>query len=77
MNKNLSPIQPTDRASQVVRGVKNSPANAGDVRDVGSIPGLGRSHGIGNGNAFQYSFLENIMDRGIWRSIGSYRVRYD
>ena len=39
--------------------VKNPPANAGDIRDVGSIPGLGRSHGGGHGNPLQYSCLEN------------------
>ena len=43
--------------------VKNLPANAGDARDVGSIPGLGRSPGEGNGNPLQYSCLENSMDR--------------
>ena len=43
--------------------VKNPPANAGDVRDSGSIPGLGRSPGRGHGNPLQYSFLENPMDR--------------
>ena len=43
--------------------VKNLPANAGDVRDVGSIPGSGRSHGEGNGSSLQYSCLENSMDR--------------
>ena len=47
--------------------VKNLPANVGDVRDVGSIPGLGRSPGEGNGNPFQYSCLENSMDRGAWQ----------
>ena len=46
--------------------VKNPPANAGDVKDAGSIPGLGTSHGVGNGNPFQYSCLENSMDRGDW-----------
>ena len=46
--------------------VKNPPANAGDVRDVGSIPGLGRSLGGGHGNSFQYSCLENPTDRGAW-----------
>ena len=46
--------------------VKNLPANAGDVRDVGSIPGLGRSPGGGHGNPLQYSCLENPMDRGAW-----------
>ena len=42
--------------------VKNPPANAGDTRDLGSIPGLGRSPGVGNGNPLQYSCLENCMD---------------
>ena len=46
--------------------VKNPPANAGDERDEGSIPGLGRSPGGGNGNPFQYSWLENSMDREAW-----------
>ena len=49
--------------------VKNSPANAGDVRDVPSIPGSGRSPGEGHSNPLQYSFLENFMDRGAWRAI--------
>ena len=46
--------------------VKNPPANVGDVRDVGLIPGLGRSPGGGHGNPDQYSCLENPMDRGAW-----------
>ena len=46
--------------------VKNLPANAGGSRDAGSIPGLGRSPGGENDNAFQYSCLENPMDRGAW-----------
>ena len=46
--------------------VKNLQANAGDARDVGLIPGLGRSPGGGNGNLLQYSCLENPMDRGGW-----------
>ena len=46
--------------------VKNPPANAGDARDVGSIPASGRSTGVGNGNPLQYSCLENPMDRGVW-----------
>ena len=46
--------------------VKNMPANIGDARDVGSIPGLGRSPGRGHGNPLQYSRLENSMDRGAW-----------
>ena len=43
--------------------VKNPPANAGDSGNMGLIPGSGRSPGEGNGNLFQYSFLENSMDR--------------
>ena len=43
--------------------VKNPPVNAGDARDAGSIPGLGRSPGGGHGNPLQYSCLENPMDR--------------
>ena len=46
--------------------VKNPPANAGDVRDTGSIHGSGRSPGEGFGNPFQYACLENPMDRGAW-----------
>ena len=48
--------------------VKNSPANAGDVRGVGSISGLGRSPGGGHGNPLQYFCLENPLDRGAWRA---------
>ena len=55
-------------ASQVVLVVKNPPAHAGDEREVGSIPGLGRSSGGRNGNSLQYSFLENLMDRGTWQA---------
>ena len=49
--------------------VKNLPANAGDIRDMGSIPGLGRSPGEGSGNPLQYSCLENPMDRRAWRAV--------
>ena len=49
--------------------VKNLPANAGDVRDMGSVPGLGRPPGEGNGHPFQCSGLENPMDRGAWQAI--------
>ena len=52
--------------SLVVRKAKYLPANAGDRRDVGSIPGLGRSPGGGNSNLLQYSCLDNFMDRGAW-----------
>ena len=48
--------------------VKNMPATEGDVRDVGSIPGLGRSPGEGHDNPLHYSCLENPMDRGAWRA---------
>ena len=49
--------------------VKNLPADAGDIKDVGSIPGSGRSPRGGHGNPLQYSCLENIMDREAWRAI--------
>ena len=55
-------------SSQVVLVVKNPPDNAGDIRDVGLIPGLGRSLGAGHDNPLQYSCLENPMDRGSWWS---------
>ena len=48
--------------------VKNPPADAGDIRDVGSIPELGRSFGGGHGIPFQCSCLENPVDRGAWRA---------
>ena len=48
--------------------VKNLPVNTGDVRDVGSIPGSGRSSGGGHGNPPQYSCLGNPMDRGVWQA---------
>ena len=48
--------------------VKNPPAKTGDARDVGSIPGSGRSPGGGTGNSLQYSCLKNSMDRGAWRA---------
>ena len=46
--------------------VKNPLVNVGDSRDMGSIPGSGRSLGEGNGNPLQYSCLENPIDRGAW-----------
>ena len=49
--------------------VKNPPANAGDIGDMGSIPGLGTSPGGGHGDPLQYSCLENPMDRGAWWAI--------
>ena len=53
-------------SSQVVLLVKNMPANPGDPRDVGSIPGLGRFPEIGVGNPLQYPCLEKSMDSGAW-----------
>ena len=52
--------------SQVALVVNNLPADAGDLKDVGSVPGSGRSPGEGNGYPLQYSCLENPMDRGAW-----------
>ena len=52
--------------SQLVLVVKNPPANAGDIRDAGLIPGSGRSPGEGIGNLLQYSCLGNPIDRGAW-----------
>ena len=48
--------------------LKTPSANAGDTGDTGSILGLGRSLGVGNGNPLQYSCLENSMDRGAWQA---------
>ena len=53
-------------ASQVALVIKSPPVNAGDIRDVGSIPGSGRSLRGGHGNLLQYPCLENPMDRGAW-----------
>ena len=55
-------------ASQVVLVVKNPPANVGDARDADSIPGLGKSPGVGSGNPLQYSCLQNSMDREAWQA---------
>ena len=48
--------------------VKSLPANAGDARDAGLIPGLGKSSVLGNGNPLQYSCLQNSMNRETWRA---------
>ena len=53
-------------ASRVVLGVKITPVNVRDTGDLGSIPGSGRSPGVGNGNPLQYSCLESSMDGGAW-----------
>ena len=56
-------------ASQLALVIKKPPANAGDVRDAGLIPGLRRFPGEGNGNPLQYLCLENSMDREAWQAI--------
>ena len=59
---------------------KQSACKAGDTGDLGSVPGLGKSPGEGNGNPLQYSCLKNPMDRGAWwatQSMGLQRVRHD
>ena len=57
---------------------KESTWNAGDIGDMGSVPGLRRSPGGGHGNPLQCSCLENPIDRGTWlESMGSQRVRHD
>ena len=64
----FAPLQTGMWASQVAPVVKHPSPNAGDIREAGSIPGLGRSPGEGNGNPLQSSYLENPMDRGAWRA---------
>ena len=56
-------------ASQVALVVKNLPVNAGDTKDLGSIPGLGKSPGVGNGTPLPNSCLEDPMGRGAWGAI--------
>ena len=69
MQQLVNLISPRPRGLlKVVLVVKNLPANAGDVRVAGSIPGLGSSPGEVNGNPLQYACLENPMDRGAWRA---------
>ena len=58
-----SPVWGFSGGTQMIR---NPPANAGDAGDMGSVPGLGRSPGGGNGHPLQHSCLENPMDRGVW-----------
>ena len=55
-------------ASQVVLVVKNPPVNVGDIGDMGSVPGLGRSTGGGHSNPLQYSCQQNPMDRVAWQA---------
>ena len=71
--------QPKGQASQMELVVKNVPASAEDVREVGSVSGLGRSPRGWHGNPLQYSCLENPVDRGAWQAAvpGLQRVRQD
>ena len=62
----LGLIKDPHQASQVVLVVKNLPANAGDIRNVSSIPESGRFPGEGHGNPLQHCCLENPMDKGAW-----------
>ena len=67
-------------ASHVALVVKNRPANAGDIREVGLIPASGRSPGVGNATPLQHPCLENSLGRGAWQatqSMGSQRVGHD
>ena len=57
------------RTSQVALAVKNPPVNAGDIRDMDSVPESGRSPGGGHCSPLQYCCLENPMDRGAWGAI--------
>ena len=61
-------VGPYSSAFQVPLVVKNTPANVGHVKDVGSMSGLDRFPGEGNGNPLQYSCLENPTDRGTWKA---------
>ena len=60
-------------------GGKETAYNEGDTRDRGSIPGLGRTPVVGNGNPLQYSCLQNPIDRGVWQTTSHWvqRVRHD
>ena len=64
----VSKLKKDLRASQMELVVKNPPANAGDMKDTGSIPRSERSPGGGHGNPLQYSCLENATDKGAWQA---------
>ena len=73
-------LRDQQQASQEVLVEKNLPANSGDKRDLGSVPGSGKTPGGGHGNPLQYSCLRNSMDTGAWRavqSMGLQRVGHD
>ena len=65
----LKKLYPLRGTSQVALVVKNPTASVGDIRDLSSIPGSGRSPGGEHGNPLQYSCLENPMDRGAWQAM--------
>ena len=65
VDKQIAPCSDPEWAYEVALVIKNPPDNVGDIRDIGSIPGLGRSLGGEQGNPLQYSCLENSMDRSI------------
>ena len=69
MDKQERGICHPGHACKVALEVKNLPANSGDVRDTGSMPGWGRCPGGGNGTLLQDSCRKNPMDRGAWRAI--------
>ena len=79
MDKTEATLQQQQQQQQVALVVQNPLANVGDIRDVGSMPGSGRSLGEGHGNPLQYSCLENPMDKGAWRASvdGVHRVGHD
>ena len=62
-------VDASSKVTQVALVVKKLPATAGDIRDLGSIPGSGRPPGEGHANPFQYSCLKNPTDRGAWQAI--------
>ena len=64
-------------ASQVALVVRNLPANTGYIKDVGLIPGWGRSSAKENGNSLQYSCLENPMDKGVWQATVNWVAELD
>ena len=66
MTISLESLPGNNKVPQVELVVKNPPADVGDIRDAGLIPGWGRCPGEGHGNPFQYSCLENSVDRGAW-----------
>ena len=79
LSDTLSPLRIRNQSFEVEAVSKNPPANAGDVRDAGSVPGSGRSPEGGHGNPLQYSCLENpwTEESGGLQSRGLHRVGHD